>query len=163
MTIAEAQQAVRAAEANVQQAKIEQAKEQDSQVVAEGRRVKAELDKTMEEAERSRAEEARVHAELIRFNDGIRQHEQVLHGQDDDFAFTEDPADVQKRIDKLTVRRNRLVAQLRDVRQALAVKDMEALKLDRALTSLKYQHRNLQEIIGGRNPARGWESSVTLV
>lgn len=164
-TVAEAQQAVAAAEANVQQAKIAAAREQDARVVAEGRRVKALLDKTVGELERSRADEARVHLELTRFNDALAHEQQVLGGQGDDFAFTEevDPADVRRRIDKLTPRRNRVTQQLRDVRQAVAVKELEALKLDRALTGLKYQHRNLQSIVAGKDPARGWESSVTPV
>lgn len=164
-TVAEAQQAARAAEIGLKAAQRQEAKEQDRKVVAEGRRVKRNLDRLVGDIEKAKGRELLVEAELARTNDGIRQAQLALRGTGDDFAVSErDRAGTQKELDRLLALRPTVVERLRDARRETAVLTQDAIRLDKALTRLRYQHRNLQTILGGGDvPLSEWEGGVTSV
>jgi hypothetical protein len=161
-TVTEAQANLHKAEADLKQSRAEEAKRQLLAVRAEGRRVKTELDKLTRQVQQLDAAIALGESDLAALGNALRSH--VAEKPDAaDFPALASLGAWQRELNRLETAQLAQAQRVRDLSRERAHPLLEAVKLDKALTQLRYQQQNLKRRVRGESPGGGWEGGVFSV
>jgi chromosome segregation ATPase len=155
--LAEAQDALRRAEEDVQRCK--NAESELKQVRAEGRRLTADLNKTIAAIRRADAARLEAEHEITHLNNAINAHAAT---EPSNFPSDADFATRKRKLQALTKSLDAAIARKQEAEKQASELRLHALHLDRELVRLRNTENQLASLAKGEVPAQDWRRQSHL-
>ena len=155
--LAEAQDALRRAEQDVQRCK--NAEGELKQVRAEGRRLTADLNKTIAAIRRADAARMQAEHEITHLNNAINAHAAT---EPSNFPGDEDFAARERKLQALTNSRDAAIARKQEAEKQASELRLHALHVDREVVRLRNTENQLASLAKGDIPEQDWRRRSSI-